>query len=354
MQFDVLMPLFLFSVPLLAVFLGKRAEGKLKSTLEEKEFGERETALFMAMIVVMVSVIFFIPSQTILVLFLFSYSSLLFTISYTYSDMSAKNVKTYCGLFIGAGILAALAAFSGVLPAELQIYGALSFAGLIIGGLMALFYALRKADSKKKWYLAALSPVLFLLLFIFYNQTNLWFPYLLDVYGVIFAILIVVYLAPMFNWKILFIYAIAITAIDIVLVWGPGHLMVQAANTLTNLNLPVLVWLPNIPPLYSEEGYLLLHGLGLGDLFFSGVLSFQTMKKFGSKTTLVSMAAVAVSFGLYEMLLMNPELAELLPVAALPATLPILTGWLPVIGIKTWLNRQKHSQPQSAPLLSQP
>jgi hypothetical protein len=350
MQFDILMPLFLFSIPLLATFLGKRAEGKLKSTIEEKEFGNKDTALFMTMIIVALGVIIFVPSQTILVLFLFSYASLLFTVSYAYSDMQPKSMLLYCGIFMIAGALAAIAGLSGVLPSEFQIYGLVAFAGFTVAGVATLLYALQKGDSKKKWYIAALSPALFLLLFIFYNQTNLWFPFLLDLYGAIFAILIVVYLAPMFNWKIIFIYAIAITAMDIVLVWGPGHLMVQAANALTNLNLPVLVWLPNIPPLYSTEGYLLLHGLGLGDLFFSGVLSFQTLKKFGTKTTIISMVAIAVSFGLYEMLLMNPELSKLLPVAALPATLPILTGWLPIIGIKTWLNRNqpKPQLPQSS------
>jgi hypothetical protein len=180
---------------------------------------------------------------------------------------------------------------------------------------------------------------MFLFLFVFFNQTSLWFPFLLDVYGILFAMLIVIYIAPMFNWKIIFIFAFALTILDIILVWGPAHLMVQVATTLSGLNLPVLVWFPNFPPMFSFEGYLMFHGLGLGDLFFSGVLSYQTLKKFGKPTAIISLIAAAISFGCYELLLMNDSLAELLPVAALPATLPILTGWMIVIGIRMLMER---------------
>lgn len=354
MNFDLLMPLFLFSVPLAAVLLARRSEGKLRATIEEKEFGNKDIALFAALIAVAVSVIIFVPSLTILVLFLFSYSSLLFTFSYTYSNMQARNMRLYCGTFIVASILAAVAGFSGVIRSDLRIYGILAFVALAACSLFALFYAQKKADAKQKWYLAGLSPALFVLLFVFYNQTHLWFPYLLDVYAILFAMLIIIYLAPMFNWKIMFVYALAITALDVFSVWGPGHVMYQAATTLTNLNLPVLAWLPNIPIIHLTEG-IWLNGLGLGDLFFTGVLSFQTMKKFGQKTTLVSMIGIALSFGLFELILLNPgsAISKLLPVQALPATLPILLGWIPAVAVKMLIDRSKPKPELQTPTTQQ-
>jgi hypothetical protein len=349
MNFDLLMPLFLFLLPLGAIFLAKRAETKLKKTIESQEFGNKDSALFITMITLMFTVIFFIPDQTILVLFLFSYSSLLFTVSYVYSDLRPKRLQLYCGVFAVVGVLAAVAGLAGLLSSDLRLYGAVGFAVLAVCAVVSLVYAQWKADGKQKWYIAALSPALFVLLYLFFNQTPIWFPYLMDIYGMLFAILIIMYMAPMFNWKILFIFAVAITTLDIILVWGPGHLMVQAADTLTGMNLPVLVWLPNIPFMTSAEGYVWFHGLGLGDLFFTGVLSFQTLKRLGKKTTIVSMVAISISFGLNELVLMNENLAKLLPVAALPATLPILAGWLPVIAVKLYFDRKHKPKTEPTP-----
>jgi hypothetical protein len=261
-------------------------------------------------------------------------------------------MRLYCGTFIIASILAAVAGLSGVMPADLRIYGTLAFAALAACSLFVLLYAQGKVDAKQKWYLAGLSPALFVLLFAFYNKTHLWFPYLLDVYAVLFAMLIIIYLAPMFNWKIMLAFAIGITALDIFAVWGPSNVMYQAASTLTNLKLPVLAWLPNIPLIHTDNG-IWLNGLGLGDLFFTGVLSFQTLRKFGQKTTVLSMIGIAVSFGLFELIIINPgsAISRLLPVQALPATLPILIGWLPVVVVRMLTDRTKPKPEPQAPLI---
>lgn len=351
MNFDVLMPLFLFTVPLVAILLARRAEGKLKSTVEGKEFGNRDIALFAGLIALVVLVIIFVPSDTILVFFLFSYSSLLFTVSYTYSDLNSRNMRFYCFTFIVASVLAAIAGFFGVIPTDLMIYGILAFAALAACSLFVLVYTQVKADVRQKWYVAGLSPAMFVLLFVFYSQTALWFPYLLDVYAILFALLIIIYLAPLFSWKIIFVYAVGITVLDILSVWGPSNVMYKAATTLTSLNLPVLAWLPNIPLLHTSMG-IWLNGLGLGDLFFTGVLSFQTMKKFGQKTALASMIAISVVFGLFELILINPNLAKLLPVPALPATLPILLGWLPVVAVKMFVDRSKPKLEMPSPSIN--
>ena len=181
-----------------------------------------------------------------------------------------------------------------------------------------------------------------MLLFFFYNGTEVWFPYLLDVYGIIFALLIVIYLSTLFKWKTVFIFAAFLTAMDIVLVWVTGT-MVQAANAVSNLGLPVLVAFPTIPLVTLEGGILLLR-LGLGDFFFAGILTTQTLKKFGRKTAVLSLVTICVSFGVFELFLLNKELYDLLPVKALPATLPILIGWLPVVAVKILMERNKKPQ----------
>ena len=63
------------------------------------------------------------------------------------------------------------------------------------------------------------------------------------------------------------------------------------------------------------------------------------MKKYGRKTATISILTISISFGLFELTLLNPELTAALPVPALPATLPILLGWLPVVLLKMHFNR---------------
>lgn len=335
MRFDILMPAILFAVTLVAMFLGKKAEKKLESTIERREFKDRDVALLVAVIAGAVSIVVFVPSMTIMALFLFSYSSLLFTVSYAFSDMRKKRMTLYCGAFIVISILAGAAGFFGVLPADLRVYGTLAFAGLASCAFFTLMYVQQNADSKQTWYVAALSPALFLLLFFFYNGTGIWFPYLLDVYGIIFALLIVLYLGSLFKWKTVFIFAGFLTAMDIILVWFTGT-MVQAANAVSNLGLPVLVAFPTLPFIIVEGGILIMR-LGLGDFFFAGILATQTLKKFGRKTAGVSVLTICVSFALFELLLLNGYNT------ALPATLPIVLGWLPVIAWKI-LSERKQKQ----------
>lgn len=339
MHFDILMPAILFVVTLAAMLLGNKAEAKLKATVEDREFQNRDVALMVAMIGVAVSIIIFIPSMAIMAVFLFSYSSLLFTVSYAFSDMRPKRMTIYCGCFVIASILAVIASYLGVLPAELRLYGMLAFTALASCSFFVLVYTLKKAEIKQKWYVAALSPALFLLLFSFFSGTDIWFPYLLDVYGVIFAMLIVIYLGSMFNWRTVFIFAAFLTGIDIVLVWITGT-MVQAANAMSGLGLPVLVAFPTIPFIMTTQGILIMR-LGLGDFFFAGILGTQTWKKFDKKTAIISLLTMAISFGIFEIILLNPELYNYLPTKALPATLPIVIGWLPTIAVKTLLSRKQ-------------
>jgi hypothetical protein len=290
--------------------------------------------LMVGMIVVAVSIIVFIPSLAIMAVFLFSYSSLLFTVSYAFSDMKKRRMTLYCGVFVVASILAGAAGLLGVLPPDLKVLGTIAFAGLAFCAFSVWIYTQRSTGGKQKWYVAALSPALFLLLFFFFRETPIWFPYLLDVYGLIFAFLIVIYLSTLFKWKTVFYFAGFLTGMDIILVWVTGT-MVQAANAVSSLGLPVMVAFPTIP-FIKVEGDILFLRLGLGDFFFAGILATQTLKKFGKKTGILSVLTMSISFGIFELLLLNPS-----PFQALPATLPIILGWLPTIAVKMLIERKQ-------------
>ena len=336
MYFDILMPMILFLVTLIAVVIGTKSESKLKTIVEHRELKHRDILLIVTLIAFLVSIILFIPDTAIVSIFLFSYSVLLFTVSYAYSSMQLKRVMLYCGVFAIVSIIAAAGSLLVIQNAGLRIYGTTAFIILAFCAFFAFIYAKKKGYQKQKWYLAALSPVLFLLLFLFYSETAFWSPYLLDVYGVIFAMLIIIYLGSMFTWKTVMVFAGFLTCLDIVLVWGTGT-MVQSASALSGLKLPVVVEFPTVPWINTNDGIMLMH-LGLGDFFFAGILATQTWKKFGNKTAVISLIIMAFSFGLFEIILLNPSFYDAFPIKALPATLPILLGWLPVVIIKTISN----------------
>ena len=338
MRFDILMPSILFLVTFAAMFLGRKTETKLKSTVEEREFKTRDTILLVVAISVAVSIVIFVPTMAVMALFLFSYSSLLFTVSHAFSDMKIKKLRFYCTCFVVVAALAILAGAFGILPSNLSLLGMFSFAVFAAVSILVLFYAQKQASDKQKWYVAALSPALFLLLFAFFSGTFIWFPYLLDAYGIIFALLIVLYLNSLFNWKTVFIFAAFLTGMDIVLVWITGA-MVQAAEHISGLGLPVLVAFPTVPIISTAEGILIMR-LGLGDFFFAGILASQTLKHFGKKAAIASLTTICFSFAIFELILLNPQLSSALPVPALPATLPILIGWLPAVLVKMFFERK--------------
>jgi hypothetical protein len=69
--------------------------------------------------------------------------------------------------------------------------------------------------------------------------------------------------------------------------------------------------------------------LGLGDFFFAGLIGIQTMKKFGKSFTILSLIGMAVSFFVFETLMLNYA------IRAFPGTLMIICGWLPLVLWKT-------------------
>ena len=325
MQFDITMPLALFAITVAAMFLNKRVEGKLKKTFEEREFRNRDSLLFAAMITVMVSVIIFVPEMAILTLFMFSYSTLLFTFSYIFSGISKRRAQLFCLVFGVAGLAAGTFALLRALDSWM-VYGGWALCGVAAFAFFAIAYEQTRTVARERWYLAVLPPILFVLLYLVYNGTNLWFPYLLNVYALMFAVLITLYLGSMFSWRNVLIFAGLLTVIDIILVLVTGF-MVTAAKTVSGLGLPVLVSLPTVPLIITEEGMQYM-SLGLGDFFFSGILATQTYKRFGKKTAMLSVVTMCLSFAIFEAFLLSTDFG------AFPGTLMIICGWLPVVALK--------------------
>jgi hypothetical protein len=143
--------------------------------------------------------------------------------------------------------------------------------------------------------------------------------------------------------------------------------MVQAAHSFTNLGLPVLVFLPNVPLVPAASGAINFlgyapRGLGLGDFFFAGVLAVQTYNKFGRKVAFAAVGAMAIAFGIWEAFLggIITWFASIgHPSGGFPGTLMIISGWAPVIVWAVLLHRAEKrvqppvtQQPSSSPTIS--
>jgi hypothetical protein len=355
---DLAMPTALLLVVIVAVFLNKRVEGKLMATVEQKEFKTRDVVLLIVFIGIMVSVIAYttiispgaVFQNILLIIFLSSYTMLLFTFSYVFSNLTKVRAQLLSLGFGIASLLAALASLLGPLIDDFTIYRAIAFFALAGFCFGAAAFEQRKTVSKSsRWYVAAQPPAIFVLLFVFFNfiysgTFQVWYPVLMDVFGLTFAILIILYLSSMFSWKTVGLFAVLLTTLDIILVVGTGT-MVVAAKQFTGLGLPVLVYLPNVPFIYSAQGALLSRGLGLGDFFFAGVLAVQTYNKFGKKTALIAAMAMAIAFGIWEAFL--PDIITgLIPIVGrniqgFPGTLMIISGWAPIIAWKLLSTKNK-------------
>ncbi len=306
MYFDVAMPLTLFMVTLLAMFLEEKVEGKLKGVLEERQFNVRDALLLVAAISVTVSLVVFIPQMAVMIMFLFSYSMLLFIFTYLFSNFQKAKAKLFCIAFLVVSFPAATISLFNFGANSTVAYGALALFGLFSFTFIALLYEERRANTKERWYLAILPPALFICLYLFFSRTPIWFPYLLDLYGTVFAVLIILYLGSLFTWRTTLVFVGLLTVMDVILVLFTGT-MVSAATHVSSLRLPVLVSLPTVPSIVTEWDVLYM-SLGLGDFFFAGLISIQTMKKFGKELAVLSVITMCSSFFIFEILLLNYEL----------------------------------------------
>jgi hypothetical protein len=317
MYLDVVMPLTLFSITLLTMFLNEKVERKLKTVFEERRFRVQDAILLVATISITVSIIVFIPQMAIVSLFLFVYFMLLFLFTYLFSNIEKGKAEFFFAAFsLLSFAIASLSLFS--LGAKAPVgYGALIFLCLCGFSFLALLYEWCSAQSKERWHMAAFPPTMFINLYLFFSQTPIWAPYLLNFYGMFFAVLVTLYLSSMFTWKTTIVFVGFITVMDIILVLVTGS-MVTAATHVSALRLPVMVYMPIFPIAGPEASYL---SLGLGDFLFAGLLATQTSKKFGKNFAVLSVVAMVVSFFLFEIAMLNYG------IMAFPGTLMILSGW---------------------------
>ena len=354
---DLAMPTALFIVITLAMFLNKRVEKKLLTTVEQKEFKTRDILLLVVFMVFMILIIAYasmvnpggLVPNILLLVFMSSYSMLLFTFSYVFTNLTKIRAQEISAAFGIISLIAGLISFLGPVSDGYTIFRVLAFFIFAAFCLGIVAFEQKNVITKARWYIAAQPPALFVLLFVFfafaYNGAfNVWFPILLDCFGFTFAFLIILYLSSLFTWKTALIFAAILPILDTTLVFtGP---MVAAAKTFTGLGLPVLVWLPKIgmPKLHllvPPTSSIALSGLGLGDFFFAGVLAVQTLNKFGKQTALIAAFAIALSFGIWEAFL--PQIDAYFHIGGFPATVCIITGWAPVALWKFLSTRNKTS-----------
>lgn len=328
MTFDVAMPLTLFAVTMISMLLDKKVEKKLKFTFEERDFRIRDAVFLVATMGIVVSLIVFIPQIALMIMFLFAYSMLLFMFTYLFSDFETYRAKMFCLVFLAVSFSAATISLISFGMNSTIAHGALAFYCLFGFTFLALIYEVTRVGTRERWFLAVLPPASFVCLYLFFGGTSLWFPYLLDLFGVVFAVLITLYLGSLFTWKTSLIFVGLLTVMDIILVLFTGS-MVSAARHISSLRLPMLISVPTVPAILTKWGVLYM-SLGLGDFFFAGLISIQTLRKFGRNFAVLSVIAMSISFFVFETFMLTYEWR------ALPGTLMIICGWLPLV---LWKNR---------------
>ena len=167
-----------------------------------------------------------------------------------------------------------------------------------------------------RWYLAIVAPAIFIALYFLF-----WNLILLNVFAVIFAICISVYLGNLFTWKTTAVFVGLLTVMDVVQVLLTGF-MVESSEKAIGLQLPALIALPSFP----LQGYIMF--LGIGDVFLSGLLVIQSAQRYGKRWGFATIVAIGAVFFLLETVLMNSG------IGAFPATVLVIAGWLTALGIR--------------------
>ncbi|UCE29394.1 MAG: hypothetical protein JSV85_01280 [Candidatus Bathyarchaeota archaeon] len=268
MFLDVSLPLALFLITASTLFFYTRIGKKLKSLLGGKELTTGHTVLLVvamgAMVTILGWTIIQIPDMAIMVLFLYAYSMVLFLFTFL------------------------------VVPE--------SYSGFA------------------RTQLAVLVPALFIGVYALFRHTYLWELYLLNFFAVVFAISISVYMGGLFSWKTTAIFVVLLTFMDLIQVFVT-RFMVESSRRMVALQLPVMIIVPTFP----SEGYILL---GLGDIFLSGLLSIQTVQKYGRRFGFASVLTIALVFLLLETFLINSNFEFF------PATVLVVSGWLVALGAR--------------------
>jgi presenilin-like A22 family membrane protease len=185
MTFDITLPIILILIAAATIFLSEKMEKRVKTLFEEKEFTIRDAVLLVVAMGAMVTALVFVPSQAILVLFLWVFCVALFMITYLISQ---------------------------------------------------------------KWFLGFIGPVIFLVLYFVFRNSWVWNYYLLDTFAFIFIVFITVYVGSFFTWKTTLAFALFLTIMDVIQVLGTRY-MVTTSQKVLSLSLPIFIVVPVVPSL---------------------------------------------------------------------------------------------------------
>lgn len=163
-----------------------------------------------------------------------------------------------------------------------------------------------------RWYLALLTSAIFIAFYFFY-----WNVQTLNVFAIIFAIAVSLYLGNVFTWKTTWIFAGLLGIVDVIQVLGT-RFMVTTVVKIMNLQLPAMIILP-IFPLPAPDRSII--GLGLGDLFLTGLLIMQSSRKYGRRFGFLTSIVIGVVFFIVENIIF-------FEFDFFPATVAIILGWL--------------------------
>jgi len=246
--------------------------------------------------------------------------SILFLIAvavvFLYTIYEKKVSSIFAGKELRIGHIILLVATMGIMVTILVFVperAMMVFFLFAYSGVMFLFAYL----VVPKWYLAVPTPVLFISLYF----SPYWNIYSFNFFAIIFAIGISVYMGSLFTWKTTAAFVALITIMDVIQVLITG-LMIASGEKAISLGLPVAIILPAFP---STEWMTIL---GLGDIFLVGILSIQTMQKYGRKFAFKSITSIAIVFLLLQTILLNSG------VQSFPATVLVISGWLTALGAK--------------------
>jgi len=171
--------------------------------------------------------------------------------------------------------------------------------------------------ASEKWYFSLLPPIVFMALYV----SPFWGITLVNIFAIIFAVFISVYLGGLFSWKTVLVFAALLTVMDVIQVFATGF-MGASAEKMVDLKLPILIQVPTFP----LQGAI---RLGLGDIFLAGLLAIQTAQKYNQKAGVISAISIGFAFLIFEISILNYEFA-----GYFPATLVVVGGWLLGLGLQ--------------------
>lgn len=193
-------------------------------------------------------------------------------------------------------------------------YGVLGILSAItIIAFSAILFSFTYTLLDKYRVLAILPPGFFISAYISLRGTILWDVFLLNIFAVTSAIIVVYFLGTLFTWRSTLAFAFLLCILDIYHVFISGA-MTEVAIASINLKLPNIV-------IFQGKG------LGLGDLVLAGILTIQALIQKGQKHATLTIISITTTFLIFEFLFDT----ILYKIGVFPATIIITTGWTPTL-----------------------